>query len=188
MHVDLADGSSLSLSPRAVESEGLVENQPLSDSRLTHLKCLEEAFAARRKALDLLALREQSKARLALKLRLRGFSDDAVGAALDDLESSGAVDDLRFAELWISARTRRNPSGRIRLNAGLLDQGVSRSVAAEALRAWTDEDEQTALRRAVDKIMSRSGMTLGRALRSLVGKGFSIAASRRALDLPEIDR
>jgi regulatory protein len=180
--VDLSDGSSFSLPTQKLESEGLAADQTLSPSRLEHLELLGETFEARRKALDLLALREQSKARLSLKLRSRGFGGDAIRIAVDDLERTGALDDLRFAELWISARVRRNPCGRMKLYAGLLGQGLSRSAAEEALRDWSDGDEQSALRRAADQLTSRSGATPERVLRSLVSKGFSYASAKRVLE------
>jgi len=183
--VDLSDGSSFSLPTQAVQSEGLAADQALSPSRREELELLGETFAARRKALDLLALREQSKARLSLKLRSRGFGGEAIRIALDDLERSGALDDLRFAELWISARARRNPCGRMKLYAGLLGQGLGRSAAEEALRGWSEDDEQSALRRAANQLTSRSGATPERVLRSLVSKGFSYGAAKRALEAHE---
>ena len=183
--LDLSDGSSFYLPANLVAAEALSLGQIVSEADLERLQLISETFEAKRKALDLLALREQSRQRLSLKLTQRGFGPRAIAPALDDLESSGALDDLRFAELWVSGRARRNPCGRMKLYAGLLNQGVSRQVATRALSGWNEEEEQQALREALVRVQARSGMTREKTLRALVSKGFAVAAVRRALDMPD---
>jgi len=181
VRVDLSDGSSFFLPASTADSEPFAEGHTLDEEQFERLELLAEAFEAYRKGVSLLAVREQSRARLDLKLRSRGFSGLAIQMALVRLEEVGALDDLRFSRLWISGRKRRSPCGRVKLYAGLLERGVSRSVVEEALLDWTEEDEEESLRRAAERALARRNTSPERALRALVSKGFSLTAARRAL-------
>lgn len=180
--IGLSDGSSFFLPYPMVQTEKLEAGKVLSDEFLRRLLRASEAYAARRKAIDLLAVREQSRARLELKLRKRGHNPDAIRTALDELAASGELDDLRYARLWISGRARRNPCGRVALYAGLLNRGVSRSTTEKALQHWSEEDEAEALRRATERIALKRGTDFEKALKALVRKGFSARAAARSLE------
>lgn len=182
VRIDLQDGSSFFLPILSLHDEWLEEGRVLSDEERARVAFLAECYAARRKALDLLALREQPRFRLEAKLRSRGFSVQAARGSLDELEAEGSLDDLRFAELWISGKQRRNPCGRARLYAGLLNQGVSRRVAEEALRDWGGEQEEEALELAAARVVARRGVDREKALRALARKGFSLPSIKKYLD------
>jgi regulatory protein len=84
---------------------------------------VEDPGACKRQALDLLARREHSRRELERKLQSRGFSDDLIGPALDDLEASGALATGRFTEHFIRARVARG-KGPVRIRAELAERGV----------------------------------------------------------------
>ena len=180
--VDLSDGSSFFLPAHVLDDEGLAVGLAVPPEGVDRLSFLEDRYRARLKALDLLALNEQSRRRLELKLSRRGFATEAIRQVLDELEGTGALDDLRFARVWMASRIRRNPCGRVKLYAALLNQGLARRVVEEALSDWDDEKERDALERAADRIAARGRKTPEKALRALVALGFSLPQARRALE------
>jgi len=96
----------------------------------------------KRRALDLLARREHSRRELERKLAARGFAEEAVAAALDDLERSGALAAARFTESFIRARVAKGQGPR-RIRFELAERGVPGDEAARLLRDsgidWTAE-------------------------------------------------
>ncbi len=83
---------------------------------------MTEAVAAwRRKAVDLLARREYSRAELARKLAGREADIDhaALDTVLDELAACGWQSDARFAQMWIQAHAARHGAQRLREGAAV---------------------------------------------------------------------
>lgn len=190
LKVGLSDGSSFFIrasylpDPSAVPQSGI----ELDEDAERVLRAAGEAYLAERAALRLVAGREHSLRALALKLRQRGFSDDALRLPLERLQAAGLVSDLRFAELWLASRIARKTEGRSALSAGLRARGVSRETAEQALSAVLDEETEAALVRRflserADASAAAADSAGDRAARRLLrGAGFSNAAIRAALD------
>ena len=111
---------------------------------------MTEAVAAwRRKAVDLLARREYSRAELARKLAGREVDIDraALDAVLDELAASGWQSDARFAQMWIQAHAARH--GAQRLRQDLRQRGVAAAdIDAALAEHQAAEPEQDELSRA----------------------------------------
>lgn len=90
------------------------------------------AADCKRRALDLLARREHSRLELERKLGARGFAADAIAAALDGLEQSGALAGDRFTESFIRSRAARG-QGPVRIRAELAARGVDQALLTAAL-------------------------------------------------------
>ena len=131
--VDLSDGSSFFLPAHVLDDEGLAVGLAVPPEGVDRLSFLEDRYRARLKALDLLALNEQSRRRLELKLSRRGFATEAIRQVLDELEGTGALDDLRFARVWMASRIRRKPWGRVSQCAAMVNKWPGRQVSGEAL-------------------------------------------------------
>ncbi|MEM6453949.1 MAG: regulatory protein RecX [Acidobacteriota bacterium] len=89
----------------------------------------------RKRALDLLARRDHFRAELIQKLVRKGFEPDHVEIVVDDLASSGYVDDARAADRFVRQKLMRAPVGRQKLFADLARRGVDRAVAETAIDA-----------------------------------------------------
>lgn len=138
------------------------------------------ALAAERKALDLLARREQCRLALTQKLLAREFPRGAVGLALDYLESRGLLDDARFAEVWLRSHCSVKAQGRTRLVAELRSRGVSRDVAVGAVGArFAEVDESDECARAAEAA-ARRGRSGERLVKFLVDSGFPYAMAAAA--------
>ena len=92
------------------------------------------AIACRRRAMDLLALRDHSRMELARKLAARGFATDAIAAALDGLERDGLLQSARFVESFVTGRIRKG-QGPVRIRAELAQRGIDDAGIAAGLAA-----------------------------------------------------
>ena len=127
------------------------------------------------KALSLLARAEHSRRLLTGKLTKKGFEPEIIAEVADRLEEENALNDLRYAELWISCRMKKRGEGAGLLLAGLLKRGIDRDTAEEAVKNCRDEDAcKDALRKAYEKVL-RKGPCSRLELTSLLRrKGFSV--------------
>ncbi len=108
--------------------------------------CGPDEALIRRRALDLLARREHSRAELRAKLLRRGQAGEHAGermgetvaAVLDALEAEGLLSDARFAESYVSARQARG-EGPLRIATALRQRGV----AEELIARYVDREDAT---------------------------------------------
>ena len=125
--------------------------------------------------LRLLGTREFSSARLADRLRRRGFAEDEVARALDRLRVEGALDDGRAARAFTETFLRRGRASR-RVLRDVEAQGIDTATAQEAVHAafaTLDEDDlmrEVVARRVTGPIQDRA--ELNRLHRFLVRRGF----------------
>ena len=103
---------------------------------------MEGNTAARKKAMDLLLVRDRTEKDLRDRLIRAGFSQEESADALSYVKSFGYVDDARFAEHYIA--TCRDTRSARRLRYDLARYGVPSELidaAFESLGEW-DETEQ----------------------------------------------
>ena len=147
-----------------------------------------DAPACARVAVDLLARREHSRLELTRKLAARGFPEDVIAPALDELERSGALADERFTASFVRSRVAKG-QGPSRIRAELVQRGIA--GAAEALRE-AEVDWRAAIRAVRSKKFGPDVPSdyreRARQARFLEYRGFSSEQIRAALELdPESD-
>jgi len=143
-----------------------------------------------RAALGFLARREHSRRELMRKLATRGFPDDVVSRALDELERTGALAEARFTESFVRSRVSKG-QGPQRIRAELSQRGITGDEADSVLRA-ADVDWLATIRAVRAK---RFGPDLphdyaerARQARFLQYRGFDGAQIRAALEFDaEVD-
>ena len=137
-----------------------------------------------RAALGFLAQREHSRRELTRKLVARGFPDDVVSRALDELERNGALAEARFTESFVRSRISKG-QGPQRIRAELAQRGIADDEAAEVLRA-ADVDWLTTIRAVRAKRfgpeLPRDYAERARQARFLQYRGFDSAQIRAALE------
>ncbi len=125
-------------------------------------------------AMTYLARAEHSRFLLSQKLAHKQLPSEPCKVALDFLEDSGALSDLRFATAWLRSRAISHAEGKKRLEVELYKRGVSRENAKIALDdffSFCDEDESCV--RAYKKLY-RKGIREEKKMRSsLLTLGFS---------------
>jgi regulatory protein len=144
-----------------------------------------DAPACRRIAVGLLARREHSRRELTRKLGTRGFPDDVIVAALDELERSGVLADARFTDTFIRSRIAKG-QGPARIRAELAQRGVAEAQADELLRSadvdWL-ETIKAVRRKRFGPAPPRDYVERARQARFLQYRGFSSEQIRAALEL-----
>ena len=176
------EGSSFFIPTPQLSFLGLWEGQELDEAQFITLQDRLSAMRCRAKALAALATREHSRFELHTKLGQKEFSKDIIAQELDRLEAEGLLSDSRFARAFIDARQRRNPEGRILLQARLAEHGVAREVLTAAIEQWFSDEEavDNAILLAVRKIGRRHSDDV-RILMELRKRGFTLTEIRRAL-------
>jgi regulatory protein len=154
--------------PDVAEAEGAALDEP----------------ACTRAALGLLARREHSRRELARKLGTRGFPDDVVSRALDELARTGALAEARFTESFVRSRIGRG-QGPQRIRADLAQRGIGDAEAEGVLRA-ADVDWLATIRAVRAKRFGpeppRDYADRARQARFLQYRGFDSAQIRAALE------
>jgi len=90
--------------------------------------------AARKKAMDLLARREQTRGELLAKLRTAGFDADVASEVIATLQDEGLQSDTRFVESFVQSRVRQG-KGPVRIRAELSQKGVADGLVDAAIDA-----------------------------------------------------
>ena len=140
--------------------------------------------ACKRAALELLARREHSRRELTRKLAARGFPDEVLSPALDELEQSGALADARFTDSFVRSRIAKG-QGPQRIRAELAQRGIADAAADNGLRA-ADVDWLVRIRAVRAKRfgaqLPRDYAERARQARFLQYRGFDSAQIRAALE------
>jgi regulatory protein len=172
----LSDGSCFLVHAEIVAREGIRAERGLVPGELKSLVSRSEAIFARQSALVLLSRRAHTRKGLELKLRKRGYGARAVAQAIRRMIELGYLDDRSFAESWVRSRMDSRREGWKALFKGLLQRGVERSVAGEAVsEICTDEAE---LQKA---IAVARGFPPKKAAARLAARGFRSRTIARAL-------
>ena len=127
------------------------------------------------KALALLTRRSYSEAEL--RRKLEGFDPDEVEAVVERLRKWGYLNDQAYAQAFVARRLRRYGPRRLRYE--LLRRGVSEQLVDELMNEW---DEVEAAFRVLVSRAPRYRERRERAVRFLVGRGFSLDAALSAYE------
>ena len=103
------------------------------------LTAMADAESAYRAAVRLEALRPHARLDLTRRLHQKQHPPAAITAALDRLETEGALDDRRFAKHYTATRAARG-RGPTRLIRDLQHQGIERQVAEATVREVLAEE------------------------------------------------
>ena len=169
--------------PEATTSRPADDPDEPGDGDPTAVPAGFDQASCKRRALDLLARREHGRRELERKLAARGFAEEAVAAALDDLERSGTLSAARFTESFIRARAAKGQGPR-RIRFELIERGVPGEEAARLLRDsgidWTAEARSVRTKRFGGDV-PRDIKERARQARFLEYRGFEPAHVRAAL-------
>lgn len=115
---------------------GLRPGQTVDRALLEQARVRDEEARARRDALAYLAGQPRTRRQVERQLGRRGYSSEAVRAALTYLSERGWLDDREYARLYVRQQLEsRTPPGERRLAADLRRRGVPPDLAAEVLAA-----------------------------------------------------
>ncbi len=168
---------------------GLVVGGELGAATLDRLQALADSEAAYRSAVRAQARRPHARGDLRRRLIQKQHPPSAVEVALERLAGQGLLDDRRFAEHFAATRVTRGRAP-ARLVKDLLQQGVDRRVADEAVRLALVEEEvdpdvemrREAERRVAQLVGLPAEVARRRLLAYLARRGYQGAAVREVVD------
>ena len=134
-------------------------------------------------ALQALGRKERTVAEMGSWLRARGVGEDDAGAVVEQLLSTGALDDQRFARRYAEDKRELRRWGSERIRMALLDRGIAPEDIEAALFDAGGEEE---VERAVH-LLRDNGATLAdalerqRALGLLVRRGYGSEVAYEAV-------
>jgi len=99
-------------------------------------------------ALKLIGMRSHSRKELERKLLKKGYGKEIIDNVLEKLTREGVLDDRIFGMELIRSRSRRKPSGKLKLHCELRNKGVPENLIAELLDEY---DNQEPCRLAAEK-------------------------------------
>ena len=128
-----------------------------------------------------------TKSEMGQRLAREGFSEKAIGTAIEELIDSGHIRDRKYAENWVVRRQKSNPRGKTLLKRELLDKGVDRETAEQVVAQVETENEATlALQIAQKRVKQYRQLPVHVAKRRLHGflarRGFESEIVRQVLD------
>ncbi len=179
----LSDGSSFFVTDKMVLQNNLESGMYLSEEQINVLKPHAEYILAKKKALELLGLREHSVYQLKKKLLIRDFHLHIVLRVLEELQDEGSLSNSRFIEAWVGSRLRKNPEGYRSLYAGLVKAGVPSGEIKAYLIPFMDElDLDQLLEKAAEKILEKNTITKDKLVRGLKNRGFDDSSIIRFIE------
>ena len=139
----------------------------------------DPAAVARAIVLRQLTTSPKSRLQLARKLAERNVPEDVAEAVLDRFEEVRLIDDAEFADMWVRSRsqTRRLAKGALRRE--LAEKGIDPDTAAGALEQLSDEDEESAARELVDRMLRGTRGLADRAERDKVTRRLASMLARK---------
>lgn len=172
--VGVSEGSSFFVSNFFCDEYSLEIGREIDEDLFEKIKFESDCVKALHKAGDLICRAEQSSGGLYVKLKKKGFSDQACKNAVERVCQLNLLDDNRFAELWISSRLRSHPEGKSALFKGLLSRGVKSKNAKYALDQYLlEEDLHRAVLKAGRKLLVKYPDSNLKVKQALYRRGFT---------------
>ena len=169
----------------ALRELGLALGDEVDTAELEHQLREVEARYARERAMRLIAYRERSVAEVADRLRQDGYPGDLADAVVDDLRTSGLLDDERFAEARVRSLAVTQGMGRARVRRELTRLGVDDVLASRVIDEHVSAVDERERAVVAATAAVRRGDTPERLASRLVRRGFTsndaIRAARLAL-------
>ena len=169
----------------AGRGSGLPRPQGGRTRRATEVRPRSPSADAYVAGLTLLAGRDLSAAQLGQRLRRRGFTPEAIDAAVTRLHREGALDDRRAAAAYARRAVEVRRQGPARIARELAARGVDGSVAKAAIADALDgRDPEELLDRSLDRRLAgpiASRAEFRRLYQYLLRQGFDGAMAGAAL-------
>lgn len=104
----------------------------------------------------LLSVRPRSEKELRERLLGKNFDRAVIDSAVSFLKERNAINDTRFAGLWVESRMNTRPSGKMLLRKELEEKGISGEIIDSVL-SEAAENESKVARALAENVLRKSG-------------------------------
>jgi regulatory protein len=139
------------VSAKAVADAGLRKGMVLSPDDVAELLKGEAYERAQLQAYNYLSYRGRSEAEMRRYLQGKGHAPETVDAVVGRLRELHYLDDETFALAWVENRQRSRPRGPRLLRSELMQKGVSRETADQAISDVSSDERALALAAAGER-------------------------------------
>lgn len=164
----------------------LKKGDVLDEAQIAQLLKEDETKKAIASALNLIAYRARAAGELATKLRERGYSPEAIEAAIARMSELGYLDDREFADRWVENRQTYRPRSIRMLKQELRQKGVDREIIETTMDDAEIDEYADALGLAEKRAASLQDLDPAVRERRLSGflarRGYGFDVIRRVLD------
>jgi regulatory protein len=145
----------------------------------------EHGKRARDRALFYLGVKERSCREVQQWLRRKGYREEEIVEAIEDLRGHGLLDDLRLAEM-ITRRALLRGWGRTRALAEMESRGIDRETAESALNGeYVDDEAEVAMKAALarwEKMGGEAAVRERKLISWMARMGYSTSTVIRVLE------
>jgi regulatory protein len=164
--------------PEIVLKYGIAPDKEFSEDEILEILFENSKQLAKDQAMRYLTRRAHSRFELVSKMRMKGFPDNIINVALDELENLDLVNDDHFARLFIQNELQLRPVSRMLLKRKLIQRGINREIIDHQIeKLFSEEQELDIIKQHTKKfIKSHSHLEAKikeKLVRFLQSKGFS---------------
>jgi regulatory protein len=131
---------SFSLDKETALRAGLQKGKEMPAHEIDELKHNSHKQECLNAALHFLGYRPRSEVEVRLRLRHRGFDEEAVNEVIEHLKQLSLIDDLAFAQYWKENRLSFRPKSKKLIKRELLQKGISPEIAGDVVDDVNDEE------------------------------------------------
>lgn len=136
----------------------LAPGDMLDEATIAQLLKEDETKKAITSSLNLIAYRPRAAGELRDKLREKGYSPEAIDAAVTRMQELRYLDDEAFAERWVQSRQGTRPRSERMLRQELARKGIDRKTIDQTIEEAGVDEAGDALELARKKAGSMSGL------------------------------
>jgi regulatory protein len=135
--------------------------------------------------MNLLLRQDRTRKELSDRLSRAGFSEEAIGYALEYVESFGYVNDKRYAQNYVAFHKGELSARELRYK--LTGKGVPPEILSEVFTEYEPEDEEDALCRKLEKrlrgkrLSDMDAAEKNKVVSYLTRKGYRLTAVKRMM-------
>lgn len=176
------------VSEEAYVKFALFTGREVSAPFIEEVKEWENRYQGRQIALRYVNVRMRSRSEIEKKLREKELDPETIAATIAFLQEYDLTDDEAFARAWVNDQLLKRRLGRKRLENGLREKGVDRTIIERVLNERFGKEEELeqamlAAERKAPTIRHDDRMKWERSMTNfLVGRGFSWETIRQVME------
>lgn len=163
----------------------LYENSSISEEKIDNIKKNIALKSVKSSAIRSISYRMLSEKELFIKLIAKGFDEDLINIAIDELKSMGYLNDMIYAQKFVYERIKLKPKSKRVLSIELKNKGIPKDIIENVL-SNIDYDEDIVIERLIKKKFGKYDLTDSKVIKKvysfLMHRGFNFENIKSALN------